>query len=86
MDRETNDITVNVAAASEYGIGVFFRIKDFNKYFSDFLKNEALDHTVLGYPSFIKIQEEVHNRLRLFPDYYETHEISSYNDKLIPLV
>ena len=57
------------------------KIKDFNKYFSDFLKNEALDHTVLGYPSFIKIQEEVHSRLRLFPDYYETHEISSYNDK-----
>lgn len=59
------------------------KIKDFNEYFSNFLENEALDHTVLGYPSFIKIQEEIHRDLRLFPDHYETHEISSYNDKFI---
>ena len=59
------------------------KIKDFNEYFGNFLENEALDHTVLGYPSFIKIQEEIHRDLRLFPDHYETHEISSYNDKFI---
>ena len=59
------------------------KIEDFNEYFSNFLENEALDHTVLGYPSFIKIQEEIHRDLRLFPDYYERHEISSYNDKFI---
>lgn len=59
------------------------KIKDFKEYFGKFLENEAIDHTVLGYPSFIKIQEEVHRKLRLFPDYYETHEISSYNDKFI---
>ena len=59
------------------------QIKDFNEYFSSFLENEALDYTVLGYPSFIKIQEEIHRDFRLFPDYYETCEISPYNDKFI---
>lgn len=59
------------------------KIKDFKEYFGQFLENESLDHTVLGYPSFIKIQEKIHRKLRLFPDYYETHEISSYNDKFI---
>ncbi len=59
------------------------QIKDFNEYFSSFLENEALDYTVLGYPSFINIQEEIHRDFRLLPDYYERREISSYNDKFI---
>ena len=59
------------------------KIKEFNEYFGNFLENESLDHSVLGYPSFINIQEEIHRDLRLFPDHYETHEISSYNDKFI---
>lgn len=33
---------VNVAAASEYGIGVFFRIKDFNKFYSNLRRHTSV--------------------------------------------